>query len=176
MNPSMPNTTEIDPAEGFSDRLDKFQRELGFTNNEAADFAGISYNAYTRWKNSDKKLPSRPLDIQKLVMGASSKYGTDDMKKGIKDILAWLCFGLEDLNPFDRQERLDKSTLADYCLQHLKIYDDILADPGVDKAKVTEKKKMLALKKILNSSVCDNSALYRISEEDAEFVKDILCL
>lgn len=176
MNPNMPKTAEVDPAEGFSERLEKFQKELGFTNNEAADFAGISYNAYTRWKNSDKKLPSKPLDIQKLVSGAIYKHGTEDMRKGIKDIMAWLCFGLEDLNPFSRQERLDKSTLAEYCLQHLKIYDGILADPSVDKTRVTDKKKLLALKKILNSSIYDNNVSYRISEEDAEFVKDILCL
>lgn len=176
MNPYMPNTNEVDPAEGFSDRLETFQRELGFTNNEAADFAGISYNAYTRWKNSDKKLPSKPLDIQKLVIGATFKYGSDDMKNAIKDIMAWLCFGLEDLNPFDRKERLDKSTLAEYCLQHLRIYDEILADPSVDIARVTEKKRLLALKKILNSSIRDEGTLYRISEDDAEFVKDILSL
>lgn len=176
MSPDVSNMAEVDPAEGFAERLEKFQQMLGFTNNEAADFAGVSYNAFMRWKNAENKLPSRPLEIQKLVIGASLKYGTADMRNGVKDTLAWLCFGLEDLNPFDRQERLDKSTLAEYCLQHLRIYDDILADPAVDKARVTEKKKLLALKKILNSSVRDNSASYRISEEDAEFVKDILCL
>lgn len=176
MNPIHAFANEVDPAEGFSERLEEFQRELGFTNNEAADFAGISYNAYTRWKNSDKKLPSKPLEIQKLVIGASHKYGTFEMREGIKDTMAWLCFGLEDLNPFNRQERLDKNSLAEYCFQHLKIYEDIAADPSVDKARVTDRKKLLALKKILNSSICDNGASYRISDEDAEFVKDILCL
>ena len=90
--------------------------------------------------------------------------------------MAWLCFGLEDLNPFSKRERLNKDTLADYCIQHLKIYDDIVEGPDVDKDRITEKKKLLALKKILNSSITPDGVSYSLNDEDAEFVKDILNL
>ncbi len=165
-------SVETDLSHGFSDRLAEFQSHLGFSNPEGAKMAGITYNAYTRWRGATNKLPSKPVDIQRLVVNAYRTYRSD-LLNSVAQTLAWLCFGIEDLNPFVGY-RLDKGSLADCCIDVLNIYENIAASDDVDSSRITDKKRSLAIKKIVSSSCSFTGG--SLSDDDVAFIKDILNL
>lgn len=159
--------------EGFSERLQFLCELAGYPNKHGvieklATITRTNANTFKTWYRLDSPpLTTTMLDVvSKLLELVPGNYSP-------QLVSAWVYFGDSNDFPFPFG---DKSFIADYCVQHLNIYEKIIKSTDVDKARITDKKKLLALKKILTASTSDDGITYSLSEDDTQFVKDILNL
>lgn len=170
---------KIDISNLFGNRIQIFQDEIGFQGKEAhrqaANAAGITYTRYMEWRRSDV-LIAKPQDVCSFVIKSCEVFSRSDILNKLPEVISWLCFGVEQLNPFVQPSNTDDSVNYLFVTEILNLYDNILEERNLDRVKITKERKKLAIRKLMESIHRADNGKYSVKNSDREFVGDILNL